>query len=105
MCENADINIDDELSKACISWFSVHIASAGAKLFVDAWNNHSIPGNITVILSVPFIYSYMTCAGRRGCVSAHPPNIRMSTKSRKLILLSCLHHMLLYNCMSREEAE
>ena len=55
MCENGDINIDDELSKACISWFSVHIASAGAKLFVDAWNNHSIPGNITVILSVPFV--------------------------------------------------
>ena len=70
------------MNKACISWFSVHIASAGAAIFVNAWNSHSIPGNDFVILPMPIIMYILWFAGRRGGVSAHIPNMRMNTGNR-----------------------
>ena len=44
MCETGDVNIDNDLHKACISWISVQTVTVGAMMFVRAWNNHSIPG-------------------------------------------------------------
>ena len=43
MCDDGDINTDDDVSKACVSWFSIKIAAVGTVLFVDAWNSHTIP--------------------------------------------------------------
>ena len=44
MCDDGEISTDDELSKACISWFSMQVATRGTAIFVDAWNSHAIPG-------------------------------------------------------------
>ena len=44
MCEHGDIDTDDDVSKSCISWFSIKVATVGTVLFVEAWNSHTIPG-------------------------------------------------------------
>lgn len=43
--ENAgDINMADDLHKYCVSWFSIKVLTVGAKLFIQSWNSHPIPG-------------------------------------------------------------
>ena len=44
MYHDGDINIDDDLTRACVSWFAIKVATVGTASFVEAWNNHSIPG-------------------------------------------------------------
>ena len=42
MCDD---NLDDDVCKACVSWFSIKVATIGTAVFVDAWNSNTIPGN------------------------------------------------------------
>ena len=46
MLESGDFNLDVEWHRYCVSWFAIQVASAGTELFVPAWNDHPIPGNI-----------------------------------------------------------
>lgn len=46
MEENQDINLDNDHTKYCVSWFTVHVANVGTTMFVNAWNEHRISGNI-----------------------------------------------------------
>ena len=44
MLDKGDISLDDDLSRYCISWCSICVASVGVALFVSSWNEHPIPG-------------------------------------------------------------
>ena len=44
MVDCGDISVDDDICKACVSWFSMKVASVGIASFVNAWNSHTIPG-------------------------------------------------------------
>ena len=45
MLEQGKIVIDNPLHLFCVSWFVIQVASVGIKLFIKAWNHHTIPGN------------------------------------------------------------
>ena len=44
MAEHGDIDMGNPLHKFCVSWFSIHVTTAGVKLMIKAWNRHPIPG-------------------------------------------------------------
>lgn len=53
MVEDELINMENELHKFCVSWFSIRVLAVGINLFVASWNNHPIPGilaNMTLII-------------------------------------------------------
>jgi hypothetical protein len=43
--ENEEINMECSHEKFCVSWFSIRVASVGASIAVQAWNEHPIPGS------------------------------------------------------------
>ena len=43
MQDAGDINMDDEVDKFCISWFTIRVAIVGTSAVVKAWNVHRIP--------------------------------------------------------------
>ena len=49
MLDNQHFSLDNGLDKFCVSWFSINVAAVGIQLFVASWNEHPIPG----LLSVP----------------------------------------------------
>ena len=44
MAECGDVDMGNPLHKFCVSWFSIHVTTAGVKLMIKAWNRHPIPG-------------------------------------------------------------
>lgn len=38
------INMDDDMNKFCVSWFTSRTADIGIKRVISSWNNHPIPG-------------------------------------------------------------
>ena len=38
------INMDDDMNKFCVSWFTSRVADIGIKQVISSWNNHAIPG-------------------------------------------------------------
>jgi len=38
------INMDDDMNKFCVSWFTSRTADIGIKQVISSWNNHPIPG-------------------------------------------------------------
>lgn len=44
MMEHAQISLDDELCKYCVSWYTLRVANIGVSLLLAAWNEHPIPG-------------------------------------------------------------
>ena len=40
------INMDDDMNKFCVSWFTSRVADIGIKQVISSWNNHAIPGKI-----------------------------------------------------------
>lgn len=38
------INMDDDMNKFCVSWFTPRIAGIGIQQVISSWNNHAIPG-------------------------------------------------------------
>lgn len=38
------INMDDDMNKFCVSWFTSRTADNGIKQVISSWNNHPIPG-------------------------------------------------------------
>ena len=38
------INMDDDMNKFCVSWFTSRIADIGIQQVISSWNNHAIPG-------------------------------------------------------------
>lgn len=45
MEQNNELDLNCDHVKYCVSWFTIHVAHIGTTLFVQAWNDHSIPGN------------------------------------------------------------
>ena len=43
MANDELINMDDDITKFCISWFVSRVADTGIKQVIDSWNNHPIP--------------------------------------------------------------
>ena len=48
MQESGDIDLDCDHQRFCISWFTIRVATVGTALAVEAWNNHPIPGKLTI---------------------------------------------------------
>ena len=44
MEEEGQIDMNNEVHKYCVSWLSIRVCSVGARLTVDAWNDHPVPG-------------------------------------------------------------
>lgn len=44
MANDELINLDDDATKFCVSWFVSRVADTGIKQVIDSWNNHPIPG-------------------------------------------------------------
>ncbi len=64
MQEQMNIDLDCPCHRFCISWFTIHVASAGVSLTVQAWNNHPIPGQSSVSLvtvDFHFFSVYISC--------------------------------------------
>ncbi len=38
------IDMEDDSTKFCVSWFVSRVADTGIKQVIDGWNNHPIPG-------------------------------------------------------------
>jgi len=38
------INMDDDMNKFCVSWFTSRTADIGIKQVISSWSNHPIPG-------------------------------------------------------------
>ena len=49
MEQRDEINLSDNHSKYCTSWFVMRVAQAGTKIFVQAWNEHRIPGTLYTV--------------------------------------------------------
>ena len=42
---NAELlNMDDDITKFCVSWLMTRVADPGIKQVIQSWNSHSIPG-------------------------------------------------------------
>ena len=48
MAERGDIDMTNPLHEFCVSWFSIHVTTAGVKLMVKAWNSHPVPGELII---------------------------------------------------------
>ena len=44
MEQNDQINLSCDYKKYCLSWFTMRVAHVGTSSFVQAWNEHRIPG-------------------------------------------------------------
>ena len=44
MEEKGDFDIDDELQKFCVSWFTLQVIRIGTSMAVGSWNYHCLPG-------------------------------------------------------------
>ena len=42
--EEGQIDMNNEVHKYCVSWLSIRVCSVGARLTVNAWNDHPVPG-------------------------------------------------------------
>ena len=38
------IDMEDEVTKFCVSWITKQVVMVGLKYAVDSWNSHPIPG-------------------------------------------------------------
>ena len=39
------IDLEDEVTKFCVSWVTRQVVEVGIQYTVDSWNSHPIPGN------------------------------------------------------------
>lgn len=46
MTENGEIDMEDTLHQYCVSCYSIQVSTVGINLFIQAWNNHTIPGTL-----------------------------------------------------------
>ena len=46
--ERGEIDLDCPHQKFCTSWFSIRVSNIGTTLAVQAWNEHPIPGTLTL---------------------------------------------------------
>lgn len=49
--ENGDLDMSCRHVKFCVSWFTIRVAHVGTTLAVNAWNEHSIPGILFILLN------------------------------------------------------
>lgn len=69
------LNMDDDMNKFCVSWFASRVAGTGIKQVIASWNNHSIPGNVSISSS---ILAPKTCRSKmpnRKCILKNLNNI------------------------------
>ena len=52
----------NHLHRFCVSWLAIRVANVGTRLAVDAWNAHSIPGEL--FHAVTNTQAYMMCVVR-----------------------------------------
>ena len=48
MEEAGDIDMESSIQKFCVSQFAIRVCSVDARLAVQSWNNHPIPGTMTL---------------------------------------------------------
>ena len=48
MEEEGLVDMDSPTDQFCVSWFTLHVANAGATQAVQAWNEHPIPGMLFI---------------------------------------------------------
>ena len=46
MEEHQAINMTDPVSKFCVSFVTIKVASKGMETFVHSWNNHPVPSKL-----------------------------------------------------------
>ena len=44
MVENGLLQLENPMVQFCVSWYTIHICNVGLDLFVQAWNEHPLPG-------------------------------------------------------------
>lgn len=44
MENNGEIDMSDEVIKFCVSWVTINVMNDAVNMFIQAWNNHRIPG-------------------------------------------------------------
>lgn len=44
MVEGEEIDMDNETTKFCVSWFAMQIVNEATTMFISSWNSHPIPG-------------------------------------------------------------
>ena len=44
MENNGEIDMSDEVTKFCVSWVTITVMKDPVNMFIQAWNNHRIPG-------------------------------------------------------------
>lgn len=59
------INMDDDMNKFCVSWFTSRTADIGIKQVISSWNNHPIPGKC--------LLWWFVCSNQGNGKSIHPP--------------------------------
>ena len=52
MCSDGLLQMDDPLHKFCTSWFTRQVGQSGMNLFVQAWNEHPLPGSLFIFTGV-----------------------------------------------------
>ncbi len=50
MDESGLFDIENVVHKFCVSWVALRVCQVGTTLFVQAWNNHRIPGTLNKII-------------------------------------------------------
>ncbi len=53
MEERRDMDMTDPITKFCVSFVTCNVAFAGLHKFVEAWNHHSIPGELQMCPVLP----------------------------------------------------
>ena len=80
--ESGMIDMESSIHKFCLSWFAIRVCCVGAKLAVEAWNEHPVPGKITQAIHhgifngiAACISTYISIAFRNYNISREPVNI------------------------------
>ena len=75
----------------CTSWFTIQVATIGIQRFLQAWNNHPIPGTIAfvyihvcvffVVYTIVIVISLL-CSGKKNGMPRGVPNVLMNKDNR-----------------------
>jgi len=57
MEQRDQLNLNCNHERYCISWFTMRVAHIGTTSFVQAWNNHRIPGKQKYIVMLCVVHS------------------------------------------------
>ena len=61
MEEHQAINMTDPVSKFCVSFVTIKVASKGMEIFVHSWNNHPVPSRFSSLILYSAIQTSLIC--------------------------------------------